>query len=337
MTDQSASTRPSAALLAGVPAAVGVIVSFVTAVVQFAGIQGKTIPSITGVDKFLGVPSAAISIILFAIFVTWFVGQAAGARYGHGLSIASIVVASLTTLLELLTVILNFSWVAIVLLIAAGVTLVFTILGCRAAKAADAGAQVARADRPWIFGVWLVIAGLGGLLASFNLSVDKVTAVLQPGLKLSCSVNPTTQCLTNLESWQGSLFGFPNPLLGLGGFAVVLLIGVAVLAGVRFPRWWWVAFNVCVIAAVAFIIFLIIESIYVLGTLCLWCALVYVMIFPLFWLVTLRNFAQGNLRVGPRGTKFAAAAYTWVPLLSLVCYLIIFLMFQTWLNILGGL
>ncbi|MEJ1230119.1 MAG: hypothetical protein WDM88_05050 [Galbitalea sp.] len=57
----------------------------------------------------------------------------------------------------------------------------------------------------------------------------------------------------------------------------------------------------------------------------------------MFWLTTLRNFAVGNVKVGPRGTRFAAAAYTWVPLITLVCYVAVFLMFQTRLDILNGL
>jgi uncharacterized membrane protein len=337
VTDQAESTRPSSALLAGVPAAVGVVVSFVVAIVLYAGIDGKTITSISGLDHVIGAPSVAISIIVFSVFVAWIVGQAAGARYGHRLSVAAIVVASLGTVYQLLAVILNFSWFAVVLLVAAAATLLFTIVGCRAAKAADAEPQLARADRPRIFGVALVIAGIGGLLASFNLSVDKVTAAIYPSQTLNCTVSATTQCLKNLESWQGSLFGFPNPLIGLGGFAVVLLIGVTVLAGACFPRWWWIAFNIGVVLAMAFIVFLIIESVYVIATLCLWCALVYFVLIPTFWLVTLRNLSVGNFRVGPSATKFFAGAYTWVPLITLVCYVIVFLLFQTRLDILTGL
>ena len=306
-------------------------------IVQYAGIDGGTTKSITGLDNFLGAPNVVWSVIVFSFFVAWWVGVAAGARYRHGLYIAGIVAASALTAYELIAVITDFAWFAIVLLLAAAANLIFTIVGCRNAVAADFVPQVARSERPWIFGSWLVIAGIGGLLAAYNLCVDKVTVILEPTQSLSCNRSAIVQCGKNLESWQGSLFGFPNPLLGIAGFAVVLLIGIAVLTGVRFPRWWWIAFNVCVIAATAFIVFLIIESVYVIATLCLWCSLVYLMIFPLFWLTTLRNFAEGNFTIGPRGTKFAAAAYTWVPLLSLITYIVVFLLFQTRLDILNGL
>ncbi|MEJ1230118.1 MAG: vitamin K epoxide reductase family protein [Galbitalea sp.] len=110
----------------------------------------------------------------------------------------------------MLAVVTDFAWFAIVLLVAAAANLLFAILGCRAARAADVAPQLALAERPKIFGGFLVIAGLAGLLASYNLCVDKVTAILQPAVTLNCSINPTVQCGKNLESWQGSLFGFPQ-------------------------------------------------------------------------------------------------------------------------------
>jgi hypothetical protein len=82
------------------------------------------------------------------------------------------------------------------------------------------------------------------------------------------------------------------------------------------------------------VIFLIGTSIYVLGTLCLWCALVWTFTIPLFWLVTLYNLKAGNIKVGPRATSFFAGAYAWVPLISLVCYIVAALLFQAQLNVL---
>lgn len=337
VTDQAAPPRSSSALLTALPGTVGVIVAFVAAIVQFASIEGGETKSLTGVDAFLGLPAVGVSVVLFSLFVAWFVGVGAGARYTHGLYVAAIVIAATGTAFQLAALIFNFSWVAVVLLFAAVGVLVMTILGCRASRAAAVVPQVARADRPRIFGVVLVIAGLAGLTAAYNLSVDKVTVILSPDTALSCNVSPIVACGKNLGSWQGSLFGFPNPLIGLGAFAVVLVVGIAVLGGVRYSRWWWVAFNVCVMAAFAFITFLIVSSVYFIGTLCLWCALVWSVTIPTFWLTTIRNFKDGNLKVGPRATRFWASAYTWVPLITLVCYLLVLIIFQTRLNLLGSL
>jgi len=106
---------------------------------------------------------------------------------------------------------------------------------------------------------------------------------------------------------------------------------------VRYPRWWWVAFNIGVMTAMAFICFLIYTSVYALGTLCLWCSLVWVVTIPTFWLLTIRNLKLGNLAVGPRATRFWSGAYSWVAIITVVCYGIIFLLFEVVLNLLNRL
>jgi uncharacterized membrane protein len=337
VTDQAAPPRSISGLLAAIPGIVGVIVAFVVAIVQYAGIDGGTTKRLSGLDAFLGFPYVGVSIVFFSLFVALFLGQTAGARYRHGFWVGAIVVAGVGTIFQLLAILFSFSWVAVVLLVAAIATLIFTIFGCREAKRAGTTAQVARGERTIVFGVVLVVAGLAGLTAAYNLSVDKVTAILSPATKLNCSFSLIVECGTNLKSWQGSLFGFPNPLIGLGGFAVVLVIGIATLAGVSYRRWWWVAFNAAVVGAFAFITFLIISSVYVIGTLCVWCALVWIVTIPLFWITTIGNLKNGNLRVGPRATTFFRGAYTWVPLITLLCYVVVFLIYETHLNLLANL
>ena len=60
----------------------------------------------------------------------------------------------------------------------------------------------------------------------------------------SCDVGVLVGCSVNLDSWQGSVFGFPNPFIGIMAWPVVIAIGVAILAGAQFARWFWIGFNV---------------------------------------------------------------------------------------------
>lgn len=310
-------------------------VAFVVGIVAFAGLDSGLVRSLRGFDSFLGVPSVSGSVIFFSAALTWTVGRFAGARYPHGVSVAAIVVTALGTIYQLLAVILNPSWYCVVLALLAIGVLLLAIVDCRAAQRDSVVAAVAASDRPKVLGIFLILAGLAGLTAAYNLSIDKVTAIISPTTALNCDRSLLVQCSKNLDSWQGSLFGFPNPLIGLGGFVVPLLIGIALLAGIRFGRWFWVAFNIGVIGALAFVIFLISQSVFVIGTLCLWCALVWTFTIPLFWIVTLYNLKGGNLRVPPRPARFFAAAYSWVPLITLVCYLIIALLYQVRLDALS--
>jgi uncharacterized membrane protein len=337
VTDQAAPPRSIPALLAAIPAAIGVLVSLIVAIVQYAQIDGGQTKKLTGLDAFLGLPNVAVGVILFSLLLAWFIGMAAGASYHPFAWIGAIVVGAATTVYEVLAVVLNFSWAAIVLVLAAIVVSLFVIMGQRENRRTWSGAQISLPDRRMAFGVVLVLAGLAGLTAAYNLSVDKVTVILSPGTTLNCNVSILVACGKNLGSWQGSLFGFPNPLIGLGGYSVVLLVGIAVLIGVRYPRWWWVSFNVGVAGAFAFIVFLQYSSIFVIGTLCLWCALVWIVTIPTFWLTTIGNLKYGNFKVGPRATQFWSSAYGWVTIITLVGYLAIFLLYEVHLNLLARL
>lgn len=189
-------------------------------------------------------------------------------------------------------------------------------------------------NRPLILGIWLIVGGALGLLAAFELTLDKIKVLTDPNAALSCNVSVLVQCGKNLISPQGSLFGFPNPLIGLIAWPIVILIGVAIVSGVAFPRWMWIGLNVGVIGALALVIFLVKTSIFDLATLCPWCMLTWAVTIPTFWSVTLRNlktYGRGGLG------RAASGLYSWVPILSLACYLIIAVLAQVVLDVIGNL
>ncbi len=187
--------------------------------------------------------------------------------------------------------------------------------------------------RPWIFGIFLIVAGAAGWWAAFQLTLDKFIAYEHPTNKLSCDFSLIVQCTANLNSPEGSAFGFPNPLIGLGGFAAVIAVGVGLLAGARFSRWYWIAFNLGIAGALAFVIFLIRQSIFHLGTLCPWCMLVWSATIPLFWVVTIRNLAEGVY--GQRGTRIGNALRPWIIPITVVSYLVVAVVAQLKLDVLS--
>jgi uncharacterized membrane protein len=186
--------------------------------------------------------------------------------------------------------------------------------------------------RPWTLAVFLVVAGAAGLWASFQLTLDKIAVLENPKAGLNCNISPFVQCGENLSSWQGSAFGFPNPIIGLGAFTAVIAVGVSLLADARFDRWYWGLFNFGIAAGLAFTIWLIGQSAYVLGTLCPWCALVYLVMFPLFWIVTLRNAAAGVF--GQPFVRIGRVLLPWAAPIALVCLIVVGLLFQLQLDVL---
>src|SRR6478735_61769 len=180
---------------------------------------------------------------------------------------------------------------------------------------------------PWVFAIWLIIAGVIGEIAAFALTIEKFHALANPGVAASCDISVFVQCTKNLDSWQGSVFGFPNPIIGLIGWMAPIVVGVAILAGARFARWFWILFNIGVLGAVIFVIWLAGQSIFELNTLCPYCVLTWSVTYPTFFAVTFRNLAEGVF--GERARGAGRALLPWVAPISIVVMLIIFVIAQT--------
>ena len=184
----------------------------------------------------------------------------------------------------------------------------------------------------------MIIAGVVGWISAFALTLDKFALLEDPNAVLNCNISPLVQCGANLNSPEGAVFfGVPNPLWGLGGFVAPIAVGVAVLAGARFARWFWIAFNVGVAGALAFVVWLIAQSIFKLGTLCPWCMAVWSVTIPLFLAVTLYSLKSGIIPVGDRGRRIASALYGWVPALTVAAFLVVAVLAQLRLNVLQSL
>jgi uncharacterized membrane protein len=191
------------------------------------------------------------------------------------------------------------------------------------------------ARRPIALAIFLIVAGALGWWASFSLTVDKFLLLENPQADLDCNFSLLVQCGKNLESWQGAVFGFPNPLLGLGGFVAPIAVGVALLAGAQFARWFWIAFNLGIAGALAFVIWLISQSVFDLRVLCPWCMLVWSVTIPLFWIVTARNLATRVF--GGALVRVGTWLRSWAIPVTIVSYAIVIFVIQLQLDILGRL
>ncbi|GAA4353475.1 vitamin K epoxide reductase family protein [Microbacterium rhizosphaerae] len=186
--------------------------------------------------------------------------------------------------------------------------------------------------RPTVLAVWLIVAGVIGWWAAFQLTLEKFHLLENPGSKASCDISILVQCGKNLGSWQGSAFGFPNPIIGLTAWMAPVVVGVAILAGARFAAWFWVLFWLGFVFAFGFVCWLITQSIFVLLTLCPWCMVTWAVTIPSFYAVTLHLFRTGVFPVPERGREIADRLMAWVPLMAIVSYFIILLIAQARLN-----
>lgn len=176
----------------------------------------------------------------------------------------------------------------------------------------------------WIF----MISGAIGLFGSIELIIQKVNKLSNPDYVPNCDINPVLSCGNVINTEQASAFGFPNPVLGVIGFTVVIMFGANLLAGLILPRWMWLGLQIGSIFGIAFVIWLIVQSLYVIGALCPWCMVVWSVMVPIFWQVTTDNLASGRLSIGAKLSEIVVAL-KWV--LVAASYLIVIgLIFVRW-------
>jgi uncharacterized membrane protein len=177
---------------------------------------------------------------------------------------------------------------------------------------------------PWI----MVIAGIIGVYCAFVLSQDKIKLIENPQLQLDCSLNPVIACGNVIKSAQGHAFGFPNPFLGLAGYAAVLTIGLAILAGAKFKRWFWLMIEFGLLLATAFLGWLLFQSLYTIHALCPYCLVVDAVTIPLLWYITLYNIDQKHIRL-PKGRS--QKVYAWIRRHHLDILITMFILIFAWI------
>ena len=150
-------------------------------------------------------------------------------------------------------------------------------------------------------GVLVAVLAAVGLLAAGVLTYDKVESLKAQAagesFSASCDVNAFVACSGVFNTPQAEVFGFPNPLIGIAGFAVVLTLGVLVAARVALPRFVVGGLFAGAVFGIGFVTWLQYQSFYEIGRLCPYCMVVWAVMIPLFVVIT-RWFAQ---QVAPGG------------------------------------
>lgn len=169
---------------------------------------------------------------------------------------------------------------------------------------------------------WLVVVGSAiGFLASMILTIDRIKLLTDPATNLVCDISPFVTCGPVMSSRAGALFGFPNPLLGIAGFALAGTTGVVVLAGARLARWYLACFLVGTLLAAVFITWLQTQSLYVIGALCIWCMCVWAVTIPIFVATAGQTLRRGVF--GPGLRRAGEAIDNWKVAIIAIWYLVI--------------
>ncbi|WP_426365828.1 vitamin K epoxide reductase family protein [Streptomyces sp. E-08] len=155
----------------------------------------------------------------------------------------------------------------------------------------------------------LLVTGAAGVLAGWVITIDKFLLLEDPAFQPGCSLNPVVSCGNIMKSEQAAVFGFPNPMLGLVTYAVVVAVGAGLLAGARYRAWFWLGLNAGMLFGVGFCTWLMYQSLYEINALCLWCCLAWVATILMFWYVTAHNVRERVLPA-PAGLRTFLGEFT---------------------------
>ena len=90
----------------------------------------------------------------------------------------------------------------------------------------------------------------------------------------------------------------------------------------------WLAFAAGITFAFGFVLWLIGQSIYILGTLCQWCMVTWLVTIPTFYAVWVHLLRAGAISDSARVRAVGAKLGPWVPLLAILTYAIVLLLAQ---------
>lgn len=173
---------------------------------------------------------------------------------------------------------------------------------------------------------WVLIAGMIGLIASVTLTAEKVKLLTDSSYVPSCNLNPVLSCGSVMATPQASLLGFPNPLIGITAFSVVVVTGVLAVTKVTLPQWYWIGLAAATLIAAAFVHWLIFQSLYRIGALCPYCMAVWVVTMSL--LVVVASIALRPMDdIG--GNTAVRVLYQWRWSLAALWFTAVFLLILT--------
>lgn len=144
---------------------------------------------------------------------------------------------------------------------------------------------------PWL----LIIGGATGLICAFIITFEKLHLLADPLYQVPCNLDPIISCGSIMASEQSHVFGFPNPLIGLMAFPILITTGVVMLAGATLKRWYWLGLQAGTIFGLGFVHWLFYQSVFEIGALCPYCIVVWIVTITTFWYVLLYNLRNKYL------------------------------------------
>lgn len=210
--------------------------------------------------------------------------------------------------------------------LAAGVLVLVTTLVHVEDKKAKSELRLAR---------WLAVLGAIGLSAAFILSIEKVELLTNPEHVASCSLSPIVACSPVIGSWQASAFGIPNSFIGIFAYGAVLAAAITIGAGaITLHKNWWRTLLGGMVFGSIFAGWLFYQGVYAIGTLCLYCTLVWLVTFAMLWLVTAYCIEKKHINLGVKANNLLSKPFILITATYSVIFILLFLRWADyWLSL----
>ncbi len=169
----------------------------------------------------------------------------------------------------------------------------------------------------------MTAGGAVGVAAAFIQTIEKIRLLENKDKLLACDLNSVFSCSSVLNSWQSSVFGFPNSLLCLVLFTIFVSMAAAGLMGASLPRLLRLLVQAASLLTLGFALWLMAQSIFVIGSLCILCLFCFAGLVVTNWGWLRLNAA--DLPIGERGrallargVRSGADIFGWFVLVALV-------------------
>ncbi len=121
----------------------------------------------------------------------------------------------------------------------------------------------------------LTIAGVIGFIASFLQMVEKIELLKNPSAQLACNLNAIFSCSNILNTWQSSVFGFPNSLMCIIFFVIMITAGLIGWMDGSTSKTLRMVFMGVAVFFVGFGFWYLWQSIVIVGAICVYCIFCY--------------------------------------------------------------
>ena len=160
--------------------------------------------------------------------------------------------------------------------------------------------------------LWMAAASVAGIAASFWQLLEKLALLKNHDIVLSCNLNSVFSCSNILNAPQSSVFGFPNPIIGLIMFTFFLTIAIFGLTGAKIIKKFAYTIQGLALFMLGFTLWLFYMNTYSSKAICIFCLFNGTAVVIINAVMLRHNFGDKLKRRIARGADLFAWALLWL-------------------------